>query len=860
MKQLKILFVLLATLLTECCFAQFTDNFSDGDFTNNPTWSGETSKFSIVTGKIKLSAPAVSESSFLSTPSQAMQEALWEFGVQLDFNPSATNYAKIYLASDQQNLRTSLNGYFIKIGNTTHDICLYRQNMLVETKIIDGPDDRVDLSVVKVKIKVTRSESGEWRLLTDVKLTGTYLLEGSAVDNVNTISSYFGIVCTYTATRSDKFWFDDFVVTGIPIPDTTSPSIVSLTTPTAKQVRILFSESLQLPSAQNTINYSLGNIGSPASATMVSDQKTVLLEFLTPMTNGVTYSLHIEDVSDLIGNKIPAINVSCLYFVVVPGHNKDVILTELFPDTSPQIGLPNAEFVEIYNRSSSPFNVNGWKLTDGSSTAIFPSQIILPGEYWIVTSSTSGNLFTGFGKTIGLLNFPTLNNDGDTFVLKDASNKTIDSVSYEIEWYHDPDKQQGGWTLELIDPANPCGEGDNWTASEDKNGGTPGRQNSVFANKPDISAPILVSVFPTSSTSVVLTFNEKLDPSSLTTGNFTLQPSSPILRTTFIDKSLRSIKIETAQSLQSRKSYIIEMKNIIDCNENSSEVMMFAFGLPEKADSLDVTVNEILFNPSSGGVDFVEINNRSDKFINLKSWKLGNYNQGIVENAVTLFLNDILLRPNSLMVFTTNPSVVTSQYSINGGNNIVKTPMPSLSDDQGSVAVIDGFGKIIDEVGYSKTWHSVFIKSDEGVSLERISLDAASNDKNNWTSASSRSGFGTPGLLNSQHRDVGTTSNDNISVIPEIFSPGSGVNNFVQIQYRFDEGQVANVKVYDTQGHLLKTLVSNEFLGVEGSLRWDGDRDDGTKTRMGYYFVWFETFTSSGLVSTFRRRVIVSSN
>jgi hypothetical protein len=59
--------------------------------------------------------------------------------------------------------------------------------------------------------------------------------------------------------------------------------------------------------------------------------------------------------------------------------------------------------------------------------------------------------------------------------------------------------------------ANPCGEEENWIASESANGGTPGTQNSVFANKPDLTGPKLISAIPISTTEVVLKFNEKLD-------------------------------------------------------------------------------------------------------------------------------------------------------------------------------------------------------------------------------------------------------------------------------------------------------------------------------------------------------------
>jgi hypothetical protein len=852
--------LILTFVITANVFGQVSDDFSDNDFTNNPVWNGDNGKFIINTGKLKLQAPVVSESAFLSTPSTAIHNASWEFFVQMDFTPSSTNYVKIYLTSDRSNLNGALNGYFIKAGNTSRDVSLYRQNGTNETKIIDGLDDRVNATIVKIKIKTTRNAAGLWQVYSDVGHTGTYTLEGSFTDGVNTTSAYFGVACVYTATRSDKFWFDDFAVTGTIVPDTTPPTIQSVSAIDAQSIKIVWSEQLNSASAQLRENFSIGPQGSPSTAVLQSDGFTVILALDKPLVNGTASALTVSGIKDLAGNVMATFSTSVLYFKPSSLNMKDVIITEMFPDPSPQVGLPAAEFVEILNRSVNPINLSGWKLSDGSSSGILPSQIIMPGEYWILTTTSSVSLFSGMGKTIGLSNFPTLNNSSDTLTLKSSDDLLLDSLNYNTSWYHDEDKMDGGWTLELIDPQNTCAEETNWTSSENKNGGTPGRQNSVYANKPDLTAPEIVSVFPDSLSHIKLLFNEKLDPGSLDVSNFLLDPPREISKCVFADRTRRSIVIQTKKPLEKETAFALSIANVVDCSHNAMATVSFTFGLPEEADSLDVVINEILFNPRSGGVDFVEILNRSSKYINLKGWKLGNYADGSPVNAKDVFPENHLLAPNALAAFTSNPEIVETQYSNSDPKSVFNSAMPSLPDDEGSVSITNFKGRLIDAVSYSQNWQSQFINDNEGVSLERIDAAASSNDPNNWTSASSVSGFATPGLPNSQQRETREAAASDVTVVPEIFTPGSPPSPFVQIVYTDAfHGSVANVSVYDREGHMLKNIANNEILGPGNFFRWDGDRDDGTHARMGYYYIWFEVFDNSGAVMTVRKRVIVTA-
>lgn len=760
-------FTIVSSVAPFSLLAQVSDDFSDGDFTHNPTWFGKDSLFTISSGALKLQAPVAAGTAYLVTENESINNATWEFSVRMDFNPSGSNYARVYLVSDKADLSTALNGYFVTIGDTPDEVSLYRQKGTARTKIIDGKDGIVSASSVSVRVKVTRDDAGNWELFSDAGETGVYLSEGIVNDITHVASAYFGVRCVYTATRSDKFYFDDFVVTGDPWVDNTIP---------------------------------------------------------------------------------PAVN--------------DVVITEIFADPEPSVGLPESEYIELYNRSINEYNLLNWQLTDGNSIAYLPNRKIAPGQYLILTPLSASSYFTSYGEVVSVDKFPSLNNPGDNIMLKSSEGLTIDSVSYNISWHPSREKKEGGWSLELIDPENSCAEETNWTSSEDVRGGTPGMQNSVFANKPDLTGPALLKVIPLSDTALKILFNEKLHHVTPVSENFLLTPSLGIASVSFADQTLREVYVTLEHELSLRTLYTLKCESIYDCSGNVIQdgLDSFSFALPEKALPGDIVLNEILFNPKPLGVDFIEVYNHSSKFINLKNWALSNAETDSLRNRRVIVTDDLLLEPGHYMVFTTDAATLKGQYTAGIEENFLSTSLPSLPDDEGSVAISDDEGSVLDQYHYSDDMHSPFIKDDEGVSLERVSFTSSSEDPQNWRSGTSSTGYATPGYVNGNSRTTEPTQDDAVLVTPEIFEPIYGQPDFTQITYKFDRaGNVANVKIYDAHGRLVKQLANNDILNAEGFYRWDGDRDDGTKARIGYYFVWFQVFNAEGEVKTFRKRVVVAA-
>ncbi|MBN8576054.1 MAG: lamin tail domain-containing protein [Cytophagales bacterium] len=844
------------------CSAQVSDNFSDGDYTADPTWTPSgADNWVVVNGQLRSNVAIANTSFYITTPSAKAVNAQWEFWVNLQFNTSSANYVDVFLTADQSNLQSAaLNGYFVRIGGTPDEISLYKIVNGITTVLINGTDGVTNFSNNTLRIKVVRDAANTWTLQRNATGNFNYFLEGTATDNTFTTSSFFGIrVQQSTATFFNRHFFDDLYAGEI-ILDTEPPQVQQVNVLNQNQLLVVLNEPLLVSTAETVSNYSASHgIGNPATAQLQADQKSVQLTFSQPFQNGTTHQLTVSGVADLSGNAMTAANFPFLFFQSQPVALKDVILTELMADPSPQVGLPDAEFIELYNRSANPVNLAGWKFTDGSSTATLTTRLLLPGQYLIVTSNANAPLFTAFGNVLGASNFPTLNNAGEALMLRAPDSKLIDSINYALTWYRDEDKQQGGWTLELIDPNNTCSEEDNWTASEAPQGGTPGQVNSVNANKPDVTGPRLLAGFVQTPTTVVLTFNEKLDK-QLAPADFSISPEVAIIGVKFTSSSLRQVLLTFAGTLAARQLYAITAA-VRDCAGNmiQAEHRSVQIAVPEAAEPGDVVVNEVLFNPRPGGVDFVEVVNTSGKFINLKNWKLANFIEGVPTNVRTITAVDFILPPGAYCVFTSNGVAVKNDYPHAREEKFLLTTLPAMNDKSGSIAVLSNMDELFDYLVYDEDFHTPILKDKEGVSLERVSFTNPATNRANWKSASSAAGYATPGFINSNTRPEIAVSGDEVKVDPEIFSPDRLGQDFSKIHYHFERsGWVANIKIADAHGRVVKEIANNETLGIAGFFRWDGDQQDGSRARMGYYFVWFEVFQLDGQVRTFRKRVVVA--
>lgn len=1117
-------------------FSQFIDDFGDGDFTSNPQWFGDTANFIVNENfELQLYDTAKVGPSYLVTENEGVVAASWEFLVRFGFEPSSANYANVFLSSDNDNLIGNLNGYFVKIGDISRDISLFRKDGANTEKIIDGTDDRVRSGNVKVRILVTRDISGNWELYSDTLGGRNYYHEGSAFDNTYTSSSYFGVYCVYSATRWNLFYFDDFIVTD----NNVLPEIISYELIDANSLSISFSKPINEITGLNPLHYNISpGPGNPANVSFNNITNTeILLEFEEDFENGNTYTLFYNNIEDFYGNIIESGSIEFLYFVpefgmivineimrdatpavglpasnyfelynttdfeiditnwvyrigtfsrtfpahtmqpgeylvmcedefvhefeelfaqqqldkavamsfapqtfpamnnvgqiitifddnqnpidsirysetwynpswkrnggwslekidplnlcstfenwvasesplggtpgglnsvdapnidtlppfieqvfpsagneitivysqyILPEHafnqsnyelipdyghpisitvdsnnplayklqfpssltpnieyaisvknirdycqnlmpdtlisfivfhpsEYDVLITEIMANPSPPVQLPDAEYVELYNRTEHDLNLLGWKFSTATTVRELPYGVIEAGSYVILCHENSVDKFKEYGNVIGVAGFPSLAITGTTLSLQFRNGNYLHTVSYSNNWFKEDFKRSGGWSLEMIDINNPCGEKNNWQGSVDMRGGTPGSENSVKGESPDLERPYPIAAEAIAPDTLIVWFNEILrkEPASDPL-NYSVEEFGNPVWVSSLAPRFSEITMKFDGEFETGKVYYLNIhEEIKDCSGNNvAPNTSIRFGIGDSVVKNDIVVNEILFNTRyTGGSRYIELYNNSEKLIDLKKLWISNRNSaGEIVNSRSIGDKSRLLLPGEYCALTLNNQDIKNNYFVKDPDALYElTAFPSMRNSDGIIVISDRYLNIIDEVSYDEKQHYKLLSDVAGVSLERLNYDRPSSDPNNWFSAAQDAGFGTPGYKNSQFVDNIETKNV-ISVYPEVFSPDNdGYNDILNIKYQFDEpGYNITIAIYSANGRLVKYVARNELVGTEGYFYWDGFDSNDNLCPIGIYIVYVEMFSLSGKQMAEKHAVVLS--
>lgn len=537
----------------------------------------------------------------------------------------------------------------------------------------------------------------------------------------------------------------------------------------------------------------------------------------------------------------------------------DIVISEFMAKPLANAKLPNSEFIELYNRTKDSIQLKNLRLYNDKKLTVLPEFSLKANKYLSVYKKNKDVSFKIYGDTLALDSLFTLVNPNDVFYLSTPSGKIIDAASYDLTLYSDSKKASGGVTLERTNVNSPC-EVLGWDGSNNPDGGTPGKPNSI---KVKDTIPLEINRhYLINANKIGIVFNKSIDSAAIAKSSYQISNTITATFDSIVRPLFNEVILKLSSSLNKGDTYNLtlkkSLKGCVDSSTSLKSDTTLLLKVPERAKIDSIVINEILVNPATGGSRFVELYNKSKNTVfDINDLKIGNTATD-VDIAIKM-----LLFPNEYVVLTDNPLYIQRYYKAEKfRRRIVKNKVPTFVESSDSVLLKNGSSKNpIEAFRYLKSWHNPLLANTEGVSLERINPNDSSNVKSNWQSAAQTVGFATPAQQNSQYHTSNVAASSQIfSLEKKTFSPDSdGFEDFLSINYQFDKGGYsASIFIFNDKGKLVKKLINNELLNVEGTLKWEGDTDEGLKARQGIYIVSFEWVSPTGQLKREKLACVVS--
>ena len=466
-------------------FGQLSEDFSDGDFNNNPQWGGDTSEFIVNTDfKLQLNAPSVTDTSYLSVETGTLDfssNISWEFYVKMDFSPSNNNNFRYYLASNNNNLEGYLNGYYIRVGEngSLDKLKLYRQDGISTILLASSLHESFGINP-EFRVRVNRDINGNWEILCDSTGGTNFIYELGATDVTHTFSNFSGLWSKHTSSNNDNIYFDDINVIGNIIIDSLPASVQNASVISPNTLEIQFSEPID-NNALNINNFNLIGNNPPNPTSVYNSSSGYELIFQQKFKGNQVLNLSIQNITDLAGNSL-----FDTIQIIVPdtAQYEEILINEILFD--PFAG--GSDYVEIINNSNSSFDIFKYYIADydnGISNLKQINQhfIINPNELILFTEdsiSTINDYPSNNSSRFIQMDLPSFPNDSATVFLLNADSIILDQFSYSDDLHFELINDPEGVSLErvLLNSINPNIA---WhSAAENVGWGTPGNSNSQY--------------------------------------------------------------------------------------------------------------------------------------------------------------------------------------------------------------------------------------------------------------------------------------------------------------------------------------------------------------------------------------------
>jgi hypothetical protein len=530
--------------------------------------------------------------------------------------------------------------------------------------------------------------------------------------------------------------------------------------------------------------------------------------FLAQNDSGIfSFGFSIENIQSKRGFLVNAIfnpdqdtSNNKFYKIIQPGFPaQSVVVNEIM--YSPQGGEP--EWIELYNRTNSTINLNGWKVSDiyttSTTVTINENVLIEPNSYLVLSrNSTIYNFHRFIPSQVFVLSIPALNNDFDGVVIKDNRGLRIDSVLYASAW-----GGTNGYSLERLSVNAGSNLSTNWGSSKDIEQSTPGRINSLTPKQFDLSVAGLNfnPRFPVEGQDVNVSAFIKNNGSSSAV-NFNVEFYIDTDTNNVVDKLLSvetglslsagdSVNINSTLPIQKLTTKVLTAVRVVYSEDEDTLNNYFEKSVEPGFPTGIVLINEVMYNPATNEPEWIEAVNVSGQEINIKNWSISDVLTTPTKNFITN--NDLILQPDEYFVVAKDTSFNSAHPNVK--SKVLFSNFGTLGNTADGVVIYDFRDGIIDSLFYRSSWGG-----GKGLSLERISLEESTNDSTNWTTSLSPKGS-TPGFPNSIYNVPNYKRND--LVINEImFNPGGDNCEFIEfLNLSGDSVNVGGWKIEDENGN-----------------------------------------------------------
>jgi hypothetical protein len=809
-------------------------------------FEGNISRFTILNNRLYLNhiSPAP------QNESQIVRYALikngeplfWELHVSLDFTPSPQNNLKIYLASSHPNLKNAENAWFLQVGGETGDqdkLSLFRQKNNQRTLLAESKPGILGDKAFNISFRVQLDEKGLWQVFTKADSSQVWLPSFDYNEKEELKGFYTGLLLTYTASRAKQFNFDDWKMEGL-LLDLTKPVVDKWSLNTFKHLQIYFSKPLDI-ALNNLVDFQCreveGEKKTLQSVTLDSVNPYLFHFYFDTLMPNVTYEFQGK-VTDKSKND----NHFYFYFDKKTGSRPlpgDLLFTEIL--AAPSSGK-QAEFIELHNPTKQFLQLASAKIIVNKSILELPNLFLSPGEYKVFHHLKDSLLFKELKHTFGSSSFPSLPNTGGIIELTDLG-VTLDKMTYGIfpAWQH---SVATGKSLEKRSLSHSSDCLLNWTSSTLDIGHTMGLENGAFSLALPFFSPLADHIFPSSADTLQFITHVPLkQPDTSDLSLFTNQglEIKSIVKGAQSNEWTLHLKKTINTGIIYPFTVLKGLKNCLGQENNEPQAMRLA--IPQKPEKGErIFINEILFDALPFQKPFVEIqvNTKYPIDMNYLHWgdrKEVNFSQRV-------------LFPYEPYAITENPGALIQQFGLLTQNQrIIGGKTPFLNRSQGSMSL---FYEDIetDIITYDKAWHSPWLTSTTGVSLERKGAQSNGNNQSGWLSAAGFRTGATPGRENTSFGKEQNPVNEAVTLNPPSFTP------YNQLQCctisSVNSGSIVNIRIFDTLGNEVKYLVKNQVLGSNDEICWDGKQQYEVPLARGHYIWWIELLNANGVRTIFR--------